>query len=29
MLLFAALLIVRMRAMLNERRVRALRLQGG
>jgi heme exporter protein C len=29
MLLFAALLMVRMRAMLNERRVRALRLQGG
>jgi heme exporter protein C len=28
-LLFAALLMVRMRAMLNERRARALRLQGG
>jgi heme exporter protein C len=28
MLLFAALLLVRMRTMLNERRVRALRLQG-
>jgi heme exporter protein C len=29
MLLFAALQMVRMRAMLNERRARALRLQGG
>jgi heme exporter protein C len=29
LLLFAALLMVRMRAMLNERRARALRLQGG
>jgi heme exporter protein C len=29
LLLFVALLMVRMRAMLNERRVRALRLQGG